>query len=164
MEYELKEVEELYALGDRVRFKGICFIIAEASSYLSSNTGMLLHNYLLVTKGASCQERIYNPAMKGKSISGSVLDVSKGYTKLHLAIDQSQDSSQGEWFVQPSFYTGSGGYCAMPERGMSFPCISRRRMKGIVISSVPRAHPVNPFTIKSAVRLRIPKPAAREVV
>jgi len=55
--------------------------------------------------------------MKGKSISGSVLDVSKGYTKLHLEIDQSQDSSQGEWFVQPSFYTGSGGYCAMPERG-----------------------------------------------
>ena len=38
-----------------------------------------------------------------------MLDVSKGYTKLHLAIDQSQDSSQGEWFVQPSFYTGSGG-------------------------------------------------------
>jgi len=33
--------------------------------------------------------------MKGKSISGSVLDVSKGYTKLYLAIDQSQDSSQG---------------------------------------------------------------------
>ena len=63
--YELKEVKEYYVLGDRVRFKGICLIIAEISSYLSSNTGIFLRNYLLVTKGASRQKRIYNPAMKG---------------------------------------------------------------------------------------------------
>jgi len=34
-----------------------------------------------------------------------------------LYVDAEQSVAQGSWFVQPSFYTGKGGYCAMPERG-----------------------------------------------
>lgn len=117
IEYVIKDVAEYYCLGEQVEFKGGKFIIGAAHSVLSQQEGRLLSNYSILTKGGCRQEQRYNVKVKGISVPGTVIDVTGGYSRLHLHVDAEQPAAQGSWFVQPSFYTGTGGYCAMPERG-----------------------------------------------
>jgi len=117
IEYVIRDMAEYYCLGEQVEFKGGKFIIGAAHSVLSRQEGSLLSDYRILTEGGCRQEQRYNAKVKGASVPGTVIDVTRGYSRLHLHVDAEQPTAQGSWFVQPSFYTGTGGYCAMPEQG-----------------------------------------------
>jgi hypothetical protein len=108
-----------FRLGDTVLYKGGNYIVSGKESELSHKESVMKHSYTLSTPKGTAFEFLYNEKLQGNSIPGIVIDTRKDFTKLHLAIDETQDVGQATWFVQPSFHTAGDekGWCAMPEIG-----------------------------------------------
>ncbi|MCL2152489.1 MAG: contractile injection system protein, VgrG/Pvc8 family [Oscillospiraceae bacterium] len=106
-------------LGDRVLFMGEHLAVSAKESELSSKEAFMEHTYTLSTIRGTMFEFLYNENLQGNSISGIVIDTKKDFTKLHLAIDKTQDVENATWFIQPAFYSvgDEKGWRAMPELG-----------------------------------------------
>lgn len=136
--YEVKTIGpdmESLQVGDAVLFKNTLFYIisvrAEVKDYILS------HTYLLGTKNGLFCPPVFNDAIGGLSLQGTVIKVSRNMLKVHLDIDASQAEGDAHWFQYSTFY--STWYC-MPEIGdcvnVHFP--SMEESAGVVLNSVRR--------------------------
>ncbi len=120
IQYELYDITEHYELGDVVRFQDMQYIVIEKISTLFKKDGILRNNYVIQQKKGIAFPRLYNNALRGNSLTGTVIDVKRNFTKLHLHIDEEQqDIATAFWFPQPQCFTAGSdsGFCIMPERG-----------------------------------------------
>ncbi len=120
IQYELYDITEHYELGDVVRFQDMQYIVIEKTSTLFKKDGILRSNYVIQQKKGIAFPRLYNNALRGNSLTGTVIDVKRNFTKLHLHIDEEQqDIATAFWFPQPQYFTAGSdsGFCIMPERG-----------------------------------------------
>ena len=120
IQYELYDITEHYELGDVVRFQDMQYIVIEKTSTLLKKDGILRSNYVIQQKKGIAFPRLYNNALRGNSLTGTVIDVKRNFTKLHLHIDEEQqDIATAFWFPQPQCFTAGSdsGFCIMPERG-----------------------------------------------
>ena len=120
IQYELYGITEHYELGDVVRFQDMQYIVIEKTSTLFKKDGILRSNYVIQQKKGIAFPRLYNNALRGNSLTGTVIDVKRNFTKLHLHIDEEQqDIATAFWFPQPQCFTAGSdsGFCIMPERG-----------------------------------------------
>ena len=120
IQYELYDITEHYELGDVVRFQDMQYIVIEKISTLFKKDGILRNNYVIQQKKGIAFPRLYNNALRGNSLTGTVIDVKRNFTKLHLHIDEEQqDIATAFWFTQPQCFTAGSdsGFCIMPERG-----------------------------------------------
>ena len=120
IQYELYDITEHYELGDVVRFQDMQYIVIEKTSTLFKKDGILRNNYVIQQKKGIAFPRLYNNALRGNSLTGTVIDVKRNFTKLHLHIDEEQqDIATAFWFTQPQCFTAGSdsGFCIMPERG-----------------------------------------------
>ncbi len=120
IQYELYGITEHYELGDVVRFQDMQYIVIEKTSTLFKKDGILRSNYVIQQKKGIAFPRLYNNALRGNSLTGTVIDVKRNFTKLHLHIDEEQqDIATAFWFPQPQYFTAGSdsGFCIMPERG-----------------------------------------------
>ncbi len=120
IQYELYDITEHYELGDVVRFQDMQYIVIEKTSTLLKKDGILRNNYVIQQKKGIAFPRLYNNALRGNSLTGTVIDVKRNFTKLHLHIDEEQqDIATAFWFTQPQCFTAGSdsGFCIMPERG-----------------------------------------------
>ncbi len=120
IQYELYDITEHYELGDVVRFQDMQYIVIEKTSTLFKKDGILRSNYVIQQKKGIAFPRLYNNALRGNSLTGTVIDVKRNFTKLHLHIDEEQqDIATAFWFPQPQCFTAGSdsGFCIMPERG-----------------------------------------------
>ncbi len=120
IQYELYDITEHYELGDVVRFQDMQYIVIEKTSTLFKKDGILRNNYVIQQKKGIAFPRLYNNALRGNSLTGTVIDVKRNFTKLHLHIDEEQqDVATAFWFTQPQCFTAGSdsGFCIMPERG-----------------------------------------------
>ena len=120
IQYELYDITEHYELGDVVRFQDMQYIVIEKTSTLFKKDGILRSNYVIQQKKGIAFPRLYNNALRGNSLTGTVIDIKRNFTKLHLHIDEEQqDIATAFWFPQPQYFTAGSdsGFCIMPERG-----------------------------------------------
>ena len=120
IQYELYDITEHYELGDVVRFQDMQYIVIEKTSTLFKKDGILRNNYVIQQKKGIAFPRLYNNALRGNSLTGTVIDIKRNFTKLHLHIDEEQqDIATAFWFTQPQCFTAGSdsGFCIMPERG-----------------------------------------------
>ncbi|HEY8465094.1 MAG TPA: phage baseplate assembly protein V, partial [Bacillota bacterium] len=82
----------------------------------------------------------YNTQIRGISIQGKVIDVSKDQVRVHLEIDETQNKEEAFWFPYSTNYTAEGhsGWYCMPELEdqvrVYFP--GCKEEEGVVTSSV----------------------------
>ena len=120
LQYRLYDVIEHYDIGDVVRFAQEQYIVVEKTSILKKEDGILRNDYVIQKKKGISFPRLYNHALRGNSLTGTVIDVKRNFTKLHLHIDQEgQEIETAFWFPQPQYFTAGSdsGFCIMPERG-----------------------------------------------
>ncbi|HIT87171.1 MAG TPA: hypothetical protein IAB62_05350, partial [Candidatus Coprocola pullicola] len=120
LQYILHDITAHYELGDVVRFQDVSYIVMEKTSILKKEDGILWNTYVVQQKKGISFPRLYNSALRGNSLTGTVIDVKRNFTKLHLHIDkQQQEVATACWFPQPQYFTAGSdsGFCIMPERG-----------------------------------------------
>mgnify|MGYP005777248851 CR=1 FL=1 len=120
LQYTLHNITAQYELGDVVRFGKIQYIVVEKTSVLKKKDGILWNTYVIQEKRRISFPRLYNHALRGNSLKGTVIDVKRNFTKLHLHIDkEGQEVETAFWFPQPQYFTAGSdsGFCIMPERG-----------------------------------------------
>ena len=120
LQYILHDITAHYELGDVVRFQDVSYIVVEKTSTLKKEEGILWNTYVVQQKKGISFPRLYNNALRGNSLTGTVIDVKRNFTKLHLHIDkQQQEVATACWFPQPQYFTAGSdsGFCIMPERG-----------------------------------------------
>ena len=120
LQYILHDITAHYELGDAVRFQDVSYIVVEKTSILKKEDGILWNTYVVQQKKGISFPRLYNNALRGNSLTGTVIDVKRNFTKLHLHIDkQQQEVATACWFPQPQYFTAGSdsGFCIMPERG-----------------------------------------------
>lgn len=114
--YEIED-REIYEIGQAVKFKNRVLYVYEVQTRLEG--AELLHRYLIKEKSGFCIPRQYNSKQSGASIEGHVIDVLQDKVKVHLSIDEYQETSTAKWFDYSTVYSspdGTGWY-AMPEIG-----------------------------------------------
>ena len=110
---------EILKLGDNIQFQGQAFYIYEGIYEIKDS--MLINTYKLRMKNGLRQERTYNTKVIGSSIDGKIIQVQSDLVKVHLEIDEVQDTGTAYWFkfsTMSASSDGSGWYC-MPEIGDS---------------------------------------------
>lgn len=114
--YEV-ETEALLNVGDSIKFQEINLFVKEAETQVKGSA--LRHIYRLTPAQGLNQNPIYNPAIAGASVEGTVIDVAKDKVRVHLAIDQEQKKEEAFWFPYSSVYTaeGNSGWYCPPELG-----------------------------------------------
>ncbi|AGF55355.1 hypothetical protein B0P06_000557 [Clostridium saccharoperbutylacetonicum] len=118
MTYEI-ESHEILKLGDNIQFQGQTFYVYEGIYQIKDS--ILANCYKLRVKNGLRQERIYNTKVIGSSIDGKIIQVQSDLVKIHLEIDEAQDTGTAYWFKYSTMSAssdGSGWYC-MPEIGDS---------------------------------------------
>ncbi|WP_160685620.1 contractile injection system protein, VgrG/Pvc8 family [Clostridium sp. C2-6-12] len=116
--YEIENYEIL-KLGDNIQFQGQAFYIHEGIYEIKDS--MLINTYKLRMKNGLKQKRTYNTKVIGSSIDGKIIQVQNDLVKVHLEIDEVQDTGRAYWFkfsTMSASGDGSGWYC-MPEIGDS---------------------------------------------
>jgi hypothetical protein len=116
--YQVKS-REILDLCQAVTFKGKKLFVYEIQSKLEGS--VLMHYYSLKNEKGFKTKKEYNEKLIGASIDAKVLDVSKDTVKVHMSVDEKQDSSTAKWLPFSTVYSspdGTGWYC-MPESGDS---------------------------------------------
>jgi len=108
---------DIYSLCDVLIIDGVEYLIAEKICELLQ--GILLNTYRLQPKSSFHQNIMYNEKLTGTSIEGQVLEAEGDKVKLHLEIDQHQNSGTAYWFNCDTPYVAEGhtGTYIMPELG-----------------------------------------------
>lgn len=112
MEYQIFDAyaTTTFQLGDPVRYQEISLYVCEVFSEIKNNK--LYNTYKLTTANGLKMPRLSNNDIQGLSIPGTVIAVEENRLKLHLEIDEEQDSATAYWFDYAAFY--ATWYC-MPE-------------------------------------------------
>ncbi len=116
--YEIQNYEIL-KLGDNIEINGQVFYVYEGAYEIEN--GILENTYKLRIKNGLRQEQIFNTKIIGSSIDGKIIEVQNDLVKIHLEIDENQDTGTAYWFefsTMSASSDGSGWYC-MPEIGDS---------------------------------------------
>jgi len=135
--YEV-ETDQVLNIGDYVTFNGQTLYVYEAFTLMKD--GLLKHQYVLSSKNGMNRSEVFNHAISGVSLEGKVLEVAKDQVKVHLTIDEKQESSKAHWFLYSTVYTAEGhsGWYSMPEINdfvhIYFP--THREEEGIASSSI----------------------------
>ncbi len=134
--YEIESIKALN-IGDKVSVKGKALVVSRVEAEITDGT--LKYEYVVTTEKGIRQNLIQNENIIGAAIEGKVIGISKDTVRIHLEIDESQES-EAYWFPYSSFYASEGGngwYC-MPQTGDSvklyFP--NGREEEATAISSV----------------------------
>lgn len=114
IKYEV-ESETRLALGVRVTFKGRPCIVEMAEASFTS--GLFKYKYLLGSEAGTVQTMLRNEQLCGLSLLGSVLDVRGSEVKIHLRIDEYQNTQKACW-IPYAAQSNNVFYC-MPEKGES---------------------------------------------
>jgi hypothetical protein len=111
------ESNQVLDLGDRVQFRGVNLVIAQAGG--SFQHGVLKYEYLLTRKDAVRQNKVTNQQLSGVSLHGKVIDHRQDQVRIHLEIDKDQNKEEAYWFKVATSYTteGNSGWYCMPEPG-----------------------------------------------
>lgn len=116
LNYILDE-REIWELCAPVSFLGnLLYIHKIVSTYDGKE---LLHTYDLRSKNGFKTKRQNNHRMAGRSIKGTVIDVTNHFVKVHCDVDENQLLPYAKWFEYSTVYShpnGTGWYC-MPETG-----------------------------------------------
>jgi phage baseplate assembly protein gpV len=109
------ESNQVLSIGDRVNFRGVNLVIAEATA--SFCRGMVKHEYILTLKDGIHQNYAVNRLLAGVSLPGKVIDRRKDQVRIHLQIDATQNIEEACWFTVVTPYTaeGNSGCYWMPE-------------------------------------------------
>lgn len=130
--------DQYYDLGDCVTFQG-------KTMYLSKSVfeykQAVIQNTCTLSFADGCYiPRIPNTKLAGCSLFGRVLATARDCIKLHLEIDQTQDTDTAFWFPYATMYASqqeTGWYC-MPETGdtvrLYFP--EQEEREGMAINSI----------------------------
>lgn len=132
----IAEDQELYEVGEMVRFRNRTYYVAKAESRLDGH--QLWNTYFLKTQAGFKVPKLYNERIIGASLDGVIAAVSADVVQIRLYADGA--AGDGKWFSFSTVYSspdGSGWYC-MPEPGdeirLYFP--TEREKHGYVISAV----------------------------
>ncbi len=135
--YEV-ETDKFLDIGYEVKFKEKSLLVCEAVT--SMKDSVLRHQYIMAPKKGLSQNILYNNQIIGLSLEGKVIEVSKDNVKVHLDIDNGQNTNDIWWFPYSSVYTaeGNSGWYCMPETNdhvrIYFP--DSKEENAIAISSV----------------------------
>lgn len=135
--YEV-ESSEILEVGTEVEFNHKTLYVMEVIAEMQES--MIKNRYFLTTAKGLCQNDIYNTQIRGISIQGKVIDVSKDQVRVHLEIDETQNKEEAFWFPYSTNYTAEGhsGWYCMPELEdqvrVYFP--NCKEEEGVVTSSV----------------------------
>jgi hypothetical protein len=113
--YQVKS-REIYDLCQAISFKGQKLFVYEIQSKLEG--AVLMHYYSLKNERGFKTKKEYNEKLIGASIDAKVLDVAKDTVKVHMSVDEKQDTATAKWFPFSTVYSspdGTGWYC-MPEK------------------------------------------------
>lgn len=104
-------------IGDKVTYQKKPLVVKTKKVLLKY--GMIHFEYELCGQNGLSVERIYNEQLTGLSLMGTVLEAVKDKVKVHLVIDQSQESGKAYEFPYTTVYTAEGqsGWYCMPEKG-----------------------------------------------
>lgn len=111
--YYTVESEHNYQIGNKTNFKGKDLIICEKYVYMKK--GEVIFKYKIGRKGILKKRQYFNEAITGMSILGEVIETSNETVKIHLDIDENQDTGTAypyQWVPE----TGNMMYC-MPKVG-----------------------------------------------
>ncbi|MDR0286948.1 MAG: DUF6531 domain-containing protein, partial [Clostridiales bacterium] len=112
MKYEI-ESETRLMLGDRVVFQGWpCIVERTVASFVD---GLFQYKYVLGRDNGSLQPKRLNEKLRGVSLLGSVLDSQNSAVKIHLRIDDNQNTQTACW-IPYAAQSNNLFYC-MPEKG-----------------------------------------------
>ena len=104
---------QVWRIGDKVTYKGHKLYVVEKRAEFVKST--LQYTYILTSKKYMDKKPYKNINLKGISIKGTTIAVEKEQIKIHLQIDNSQETEDAYWFPYlPE--TGNIMYC-MPEIG-----------------------------------------------
>ncbi|MCL1989421.1 MAG: contractile injection system protein, VgrG/Pvc8 family [Defluviitaleaceae bacterium] len=111
------DTNQVVNIGDQVRFQGQSLCVLDCLGRV--DRGIFMNRLILSPiKGFAQAYRPHHEAA-GCSFSGKVIDVKNDQVKVHLDIDEAQDTGSACWFKYSTVYSsqdGSGFYC-MPEMG-----------------------------------------------
>lgn len=110
--YEIQS-EELYELGDKIRWQGNEFIIMKKELQLKHSH--IEASYVLGYEPAFCIPEHVNEKVRGISLPGIIIDRKEGKVKVHLDIDEEQGVEAAYWY-RFSPVTGNIMY-SVPEIG-----------------------------------------------
>ncbi|MFG6343277.1 MAG: hypothetical protein K1W35_05735 [Lachnospiraceae bacterium] len=102
-----------FCVGDNVSYKGHSLFVAKKE--VTIEQGIIYFRYELVQKAGCFVKRLYNEKIVGSSIIGTVLKTEKETLKLHLDIDEHQETETAypyQWVPE----SGNLMYC-MPKVG-----------------------------------------------
>ncbi|HBV82566.1 MAG TPA: hypothetical protein DEB74_07170 [Lachnospiraceae bacterium] len=102
-----------FCVGDNVSYKGHSLFVAKKK--VTIEQGIIYFRYELVQKAGCFVKRLYNEKIVGSSIIGTVLKTEKETLKLHLDIDEHQETETAypyQWVPE----SGNLMYC-MPKVG-----------------------------------------------
>lgn len=110
--YELSN-QQAWRIGDKVIYKGQRLYVVEKRAEFTESA--LKYKYILANKQYIDKKPYENINLKGISLKGTAIAVEKEQIKIHLQIDNSQETGDAYWFPYlPD--TGNIMYC-MPEIG-----------------------------------------------
>lgn len=112
--YEI-ETKDNYEIGDKIYYKDLILVVIKKNLILKGSD--LLSIYELKLERNIKQEILYNNAIVGQVIQGTVIKVDNDKMKVHLDIDDEQEESKAYLYNFGSNYTteGSTGWYVMPE-------------------------------------------------
>jgi hypothetical protein len=102
-------------IGYEVDFKGKKLYVCEVETKMKDS--VLIHSYTMAPKSGLKQNRIYNNQIIGLSLQGKVIGVEKDNVRVHMNVDDGQNTEEAWWFQYSSVYTaeGNSGWYCMPE-------------------------------------------------
>lgn len=118
LDYKVQS-REIFDLCQPINFKNQQLYVYEIVSKLEG--AQLYHYYTLKKANGFKTKKEYNQKLIGASINAKVIDVSKDTVKVHMVVDEKQDTDTAKWFSFSTIYSspdGSGWYC-MPEKNDS---------------------------------------------
>lgn len=111
------ETNRNYEIGDQITYQKINPFIM--NKQIEIVKGFLRFRYRLCTKNGMGKERIFNEQITGTSLKGTVLEVTQDKIKVHLEIDEKQETDKAWEFPYGTLYTAEGhsGWYCMSETG-----------------------------------------------